>query len=628
MEKAKIIKHFPLVKRFGGGREINLYCGKYKDRIITVAEIFEPNKLLPDYRIFMDVKRKEYFSEDLRGTTKQRYTTIDIQSMVGWRCEIKPMYGREETVKAISKHMFGSENVIKAILHFQKKVHDKKLEADRKEEWLTICRMRAVTEKEPGNFYKWMRQMIEPERLAFVNKEDSYAVCECGKIIEKGIGGHEGHCPSCGKIKYRHLRKGDHCQVRTTNYAYLMQPYQNGYVVRTYSLTKSYGRENRVKFRTMEEKRTFYLPGEIKSYEKRYDYELNRWKWEKERYRTGDADGGRLYPYNLGSTKNGMFQYAVLDIYAKGHVKLNAYLQNYLEHSVVESYVKLGLTNLLNDRLPYIEGISIKKSTGLNSAELRFFRKYNIGRQGKNLFDALKKDNIRTSEEEFLFLMETEAHERTLVKLLKQTTAKRLIRYLKQEKRSFKWSTLIGRYADYLDMAAELHYNLQDDFVRFPKNIGQAHDIATDALNEQRAIEMEKKRKAKNRKNDQNIKKMAELRNQLYAFESKNYIIRIPETSLEIIKEGQDQHHCVATYVDRVASGTTTILFLRNKKEPEKAFYTIEAQHGKVIQYRTKYNGAMTEAVKNFMEQYKAVIKERWEEHERNIPSDDTRRVG
>jgi hypothetical protein len=299
-----------------------------------------------------------------------------------------------------------------------------------------------------------------------------------------------------------------------------------------------------------------------------------------------------------------------------------------MKHSVVESYVKLGLINLLNDNVPDIKGVQIKKSTGLNSAELRMFRKLDLGNRGMNLYRMLQEEDIKTTEEEFVFLLNLNTDARNIKQCLKGTTAKRLIRYLKQEKRSYKWETLMERYKDYITMARELRYNMDDEFVRFPKNIGQAHNIATEAMNEKNAREKEKRLKKQNRENDKMIKKLLNIRKQIYSFESKNYTVIVPETALDIIKEGQNQHHCVASYVNRVAKAETTILFLRQKKEPEQAFYTVEVQKGKLIQCRGKYNQKMTDAVMEFIEGYKKTIEERWQQYERSLSPDDTRRVG
>lgn len=51
--------------------------------------------------------------------------------------------------------------------------------------------------------------------------------------------------------------------------------------------------------------------------------------------------------------------------------------------------------------------------------------------------------------------------------------------------------------------------------------------------------------------------------------------------------------------------GETTILFLREKNNPEMPFYTMEVRDGQMIQCRAKYNGDMTEEVKAFVELFK-----------------------
>ena len=70
---------------------------------------------------------------------------------------------------------------------------------------------------------------------------------------------------------------------------------------------------------------------------------------------------------------------------------------------------------------------------------------------------------------------------------------------------------------------------------------------------------------------------------------------------MEIIQEGHVNHHCVATYVDRVADGDTTILFVR--EEEDVTYYTMEVRDNNIIQCRTKYNKSYIEdkKVKEFV---------------------------
>lgn len=68
------------------------------------------------------------------------------------------------------------------------------------------------------------------------------------------------------------------------------------------------------------------------------------------------------------------------------------------------------------------------------------------------------------------------------------------------------------------------------------------------------------------------------------AYEDGDYEIIIPENSLEIIDEGQQQRNCVGSYVRSVAEGRSTIFFVRKKESPEKSLVTVEYAHGHMTQ--------------------------------------------
>ena len=68
----------------------------------------------------------------------------------------------------------------------------------------------------------------------------------------------------------------------------------------------------------------------------------------------------------------------------------------------------------------------------------------------------------------------------------------------------------------------------------------------------------------------------------------------VPGKASEIVLEGQKQHHCVGasdTYMDRMNSGQTFILFLRKKEEADIPYYTIEAKYdGDILQAYSAYD--------------------------------------
>lgn len=101
------------------------------------------------------------------------------------------------------------------------------------------------------------------------------------------------------------------------------------------------------------------------------------------------------------------------------------------------------------------------------------------------------------------------------------------------------------------------------------------------------------------RKNEIEAKKLKELEKKRekvdkerknWEYEDEMVIIRLPKTAYEIKEEGALLHHCVGGYVDDHMRGDTTIMFLRDKKDPQKPLCTIEINNGRVRQIHLKYN--------------------------------------
>lgn len=63
-----------------------------------------------------------------------------------------------------------------------------------------------------------------------------------------------------------------------------------------------------------------------------------------------------------------------------------------------------------------------------------------------------------------------------------------------------------------------------------------------------------------------------------YGKENDEFIITAPVLPAELTTEGGKLGHCVGSYLRRVATSSTTILFLRRKEDPNTPFYTIEVE--------------------------------------------------
>ena len=85
-------------------------------------------------------------------------------------------------------------------------------------------------------------------------------------------------------------------------------------------------------------------------------------------------------------------------------------------------------------------------------------------------------------------------------------------------------------------------------------------------------------------------------------------VVLCPKSPEDIIQEGQALHHCVGTYVDRVAKQECVILFLRRAAEADKPFYTLEIRNRKVVQARSANNRPATPKVQRFLDQWEREV--------------------
>ncbi|OOP50261.1 PcfJ domain-containing protein [Enterococcus faecalis] len=134
-------------------------------------------------------------------------------------------------------------------------------------------------------------------------------------------------------------------------------------------------------------------------------------------------------------------------------------------------------------------------------------------------------------------------------------------------------------YMDYLHMLEELNTPFTDD-VLFPENLQLAHDNATNTLN---LLERELEEQ-----------QYQERKKQLKALETEidDLLFLAPHSLQEIVEEGQVLHHCVGSqhYLEQHTNGTTTIVFIRKKEEPNLPYFTLEYRNQQVTQIQGKSN--------------------------------------
>ena len=186
-----------------------------------------------------------------------------------------------------------------------------------------------------------------------------------------------------------------------------------------------------------------------------------------------------------------------------------------------------------------------------------------------------------------------------------QGNPEKAMRYLKGLKRQ---KIHIGDYVDYLNDLKALRIPVTPD-LRFPKNFASTHA----RYSEQRLEHEENVKKAELESKNRMLQEMIpELRSLYMKTKADDYLMILPESKEDFNREGRENHNCVGgSYFDKMLQRKCTILFLRKKEEPDKAFCTVEMDGDRVVQCRAVRNSTPPDEVKNFMERYSREIAAR-----------------
>ena len=158
----------------------------------------------------------------------------------------------------------------------------------------------------------------------------------------------------------------------------------------------------------------------------------------------------------------------------------------------------------------------------------------------------------------------------------------------------YSHNEVIINWRDYINDCISLEMNLQDKSVLYPKSLYTAHQNTIKQVKVKADEILDKKFKAR------------AMALQKYCFEYGDLFMRPAENTTELISEGKALKHCVGTYANSYASGSTAILFIRKKSEPEKPYFTVEIMpDGYISQVRGKSNCDPREDVKEFIEVFK-----------------------
>lgn len=170
---------------------------------------------------------------------------------------------------------------------------------------------------------------------------------------------------------------------------------------------------------------------------------------------------------------------------------------------------------------------------------------------------------------------------------------KKLVNYLLYDLRAQGFNEpneYLTTYMDYLKMTKK--FKGRSD--KYPRYLKSEHDILVTKINNLHRLEQ-----------DSIIESLVE-ENSKFIYEGKKYSIVIPNNALDIINEGSDLHHCVASYVDKVINRQCVILFLRNNENLNKSLVTVEYDiaNNMIVQARGLCNRDLSKKEYDFLKKY------------------------
>lgn len=153
-----------------------------------------------------------------------------------------------------------------------------------------------------------------------------------------------------------------------------------------------------------------------------------------------------------------------------------------------------------------------------------------------------------------------------------------------------EWNVMIyylvrGKYWEYDNDCFKL-----TDYIRMCRIMDKKPDKQNNFMREyvetKKTYELNKKQYNENR-----LRLNYEERKEAFTFTFGKYSVVCPTCSKDIVDEGRNMHHCVGGYVDRVVSGDTYIVFIRETEHPEQCYLTCQVlTDGHIGQYYLAYD--------------------------------------
>lgn len=650
------------------GKEIKyLVTARHVNDDILQISYFFKHKESAFLRIFVsddDYITQNLLDAKTKWYTGRIYSVLDRFNIHYWNYKMDDSFGFvDELSRKIFIEFFGDEGGINdRIQTWQNVIVDgRRHERHRKELAETEHYMSLVPDEPDNQMIDWIEQVgIRRTNLLVYDAKDARkrkvnifcTHCEGEfEIDTKKIhlrNRQKGHCPLCGsETVYR-------SQGRLPIYGYdeffagCFQKVEGGFAERYFYVAtkcfKEVDEQNQWHWRReplfREMFRTMHVDENVKNFEwRKYKNDEVRWCPESQRnpmYVSSSTFRGYAIVYidNMKDIlKDTAWKYAAIDVYQDkekdSEIPISAYLATYPDIPILEYLVKGGMTRLAGDicttylNLRMYVNLKAKRPKDffrLDKKYIRLLQELNGNLRTLEILQNFQKAGITISadEERIYETMFGGTSRADDILVHYHISVKKLENYImKQAKKQngrftfpdidIDYYRANGKvvlrtcydialdYWDYLRIREELGYDMNDNYILFPPDLKKEHDrvyhekVALQKYQEERALK----------------EAMKEIGNmEAIHMRYKGLMIVTPTSADDLRREGQLQHHCVATYIDKVVKKETMIFFIRKIESPEEPYYTMEFKNGGVVQCRGKRNCDMTPDVKTFVKAF------------------------
>lgn len=482
-----------------------------------------------------------------------------------------------------------------------------------------LNRVQGMRDYLPSDFEIWESGLFT--KLMFykkVDKKTAIGHCECGAhvAIKPSRSSSIITCPSCGESVRITYSRGI-CQKRFVTY---IDNLADGWVCRMFvseKMSSCIGDDVSVSYFRTEEQRD-WLGVDSDTVISYHPVWCSDGRWFKGRGRchgqgwTGwviDQKPLNTYPYNLSRLfKDSKYAYSALDMACEhSNVDPLDYLLKYERNPKLEMLYKLCLyavAEQMQDDYRHctahrmMESVKSLKDLGIcSSDELKQCQRLTveqlIARKEVKTWDILQSD-IGIAIKFVCELNNRCGEDMRYSFITRQGWYKY---YLTQSHEYPSIGNFITDYTDYVRDCITLELNVDDTQICKPRSLKMAHERTQGEVK----IKVDAERNMLIQKVYDRLKGFVEWSNG-------KYCIIMPHDAEEIIREGKRQQHCVGGYCDRVARGTSVIIFIRREDARDENFYTAELKPNMkkldIVQVRGPRNAEMTSDVRMFISQY------------------------